>query len=301
MEWLNYHHLLYFWMVAREGGVAKAAQKLRLAHPTVISQVHTLEASLGEKLFVKQGRRLVLTEMGHVVYGYADEIFALGGELLDTVKGRPTGRPQRLVVGIPDVVPKLMAKRLLDPVLARGVRVLCREDDFDRLLSALASHDLDVVISDSPLPPGSSFRAFNHVLGESGVQLLATKQLATKYRRGFPRSIDGAPMLLPAEGTSLRRSLDQWFDAHDVRPDIRGEFEDRALMKVFAQDGHGIFPYSAAAARDVERQYGVRLVGPVEGVRESYYAISIERRIKHPAVQAIFETARTDLFGARSG
>jgi LysR family transcriptional activator of nhaA len=177
---------------------------------------------------------------------------------------------------------------------------MCREDDFDRLLSALASHDLDVVISDSPLPPGSSFRAFNHFLGQSGVSFLATKNLAAKYKRGFPRSLDGAPMLLPAEGTGLRRSLDEWFDSHGVRPDIRAEFEDRALMKVFAKDGHGIFPYATAAARDVQRQYGVVLVGPVDGVVESFYAISIERRIKHPAVQTIFETARADLFGPRS-
>ncbi len=299
MEWLNYHHLLYFWLVAREGGIAKAAARLRLAHPTVIGQVRALERALGEKLFVKEGRRLVLSEMGRVVYGYADEIFTLGRELLDTVKARPTGRPLRLVVGIADVVPKLIAKRLLDPVLqqAQPVRIVCHEDKAERLFAELVTHSLDVVLCEGPLPPGSGARAFNHLLGECGVSIFATKAVASRYRKNFPRSLDGAPMLLPTEATVLRRSLDQWFDAHGVRPNVQVEFDDSALMKVFGKDGVGLFPSPTAIDDAVRLQYDVELVGRLPEVRERFYAISIERRLKHPSVIAICQAARQHMFG----
>lgn len=303
MEWLNYHHLLYFWLVAHEGGVGKAAAKLRLSHPTVSGQIHALEDVLGEKLFAREGRRLVLTDMGRVVYGYADEIFALGRELLDTVKGRPTGRPLRLVVGIAEVVPKLVAKRLIDPAraLAEPIRMICREDKADRLVVDLAAGGLDVVLTDSPLPPGGRVRAFNHLLGESEVVVFGTPALAARHRRGFPGSLDGAPMLLPAEGTALRRSLDAWFDAHRVRPRVEGEFDDAALLKAFGQDGAGLFPASAAIEAEVRRQYEVEAVGRISGVREAYYAISAERRLKHPAVVAISTAARAAFLRAPRG
>jgi LysR family transcriptional activator of nhaA len=294
MEWLNYHHLLYFWLVAREGGVARAAAKLRLAHPTVSGQIHALEDVLGEKLFEREGRRLVLTEMGRVVYGYADEIFALGRELLDTVKGRPTGRPLRLVVGIAEVVPKLVAKRLLDPAraLPEAVHMICREDKAERLVAELAAGSLDVVLADAPLPSGGRLRAFNHFLGESEVTLFATAPLAARYRRGFPASLDGAPILLPGEGTALRRSLDAWLDARRLRPKVEAEFDDPALLKAFGQDGVGIFPASAAIEAEVRRQYEVEVVGRLPEVKETFYAISAERRLKHPAVVAISSAAR---------
>lgn len=299
MEWLNYHHLLYFWMVVREGGMAKAAAQLRLSHPTVSGQVRALEEALGEKLFVKEGRRLVLTEMGKLVYGYADEIFTLGRELMDTVKGRPTGRPLRLVVGIAEVVPKLIAKRLLDPARALSPQVLlvCREDKTERLFGELAAHELDVVLSDTPLPPGSGVRAYNHLLGECGVTIFARKDLAARHREGFPRSLDGAPMLLPMGSTSARRSLDQWFDERGVRPAVVAEFDDSALLKVFGQDGMGLFPSPTAIEREVCRQYGVVPVGRIDDVRERFYALSGERRIRHPAVSAICDAARTKIFG----
>ena len=298
VEWLNYHHLLYFWTVAREGGISPAAERLRLAHPTISAQVHALERALGEKLFTKQGRRLVLTDVGRVVFGYADEIFGLGRELMDTVKGRPTGQPRRLVVGVADAVPKLIAKRLLEPALQHpdDVRLLCREGKSEGLLRDLASHSLDVVLADAPLPPGSSIRAFNHLLGECGIAFFAVGSMARPRRRGFPRSLDGAPLLLPSEATALRRNLDQWFDALGVRPRVVAEFDDVALLNVFGQEGLGIFPGPAAIEREVRRQYAVQVVGHVPDVRERFFAISIERRIKHPAVAAICQTARERLF-----
>jgi LysR family transcriptional activator of nhaA len=298
MEWLNYHHLLYFWLVAKEGGVSKAASKLRLAHPTVSGQIRALEHALGEKLFVKQGRRLALTEMGTVVYGYADEIFALGRELMDTVKSRPTGGPLRLVVGIADVVPKLIVKKLLDPARSgqRQVRMVCREGKTERLLTELASHNLDVVISDSPLPAGSTVRAFNHLLGECGMSVFGRKDLAARYRKRFPKSLHGAPMLLPNEATTQRRALDVWFDANGVRPKIEAEFDDSALLNVFGQDGAGLFAAPTAIEAFIKKHYEVALVGRLPEVRERFYAISIERRIRHPAVVAICQSAREELF-----
>lgn len=302
MDWLNYHHLLYFWLVAREGGVAKAAAKLRLAHPTVSGQIHALEDALGEKLFEREGRRLALTEMGRVVFGYADEIFSLGRELLDTVKGRPTGRPLRLVVGIADMVPKLVAKRLLDPAraLPDPLRIVCREDKADRLVAELAAGGLDVVLTDTPVPGGHR-KTFNHLLGETEVALFATAPLAARYRRGFPASLDGAPMLLPGEGSSLRRSLDAWLEANGLRPTIEAEFDDTALLKAFGQDGVGIFPAAVAIEAEVRRQYDVELVGRVPDVREAYYAISAERRLVHPAVVAISTAARASFLRVRRG
>jgi LysR family transcriptional regulator, transcriptional activator of nhaA len=298
MEWLNYHHLLYFWLVVREGGVAKAAAKLRLAHPTVSGQIRALEKALGEQLLVKQGRRLVLTEMGTVVYHYADEIFTLGRELLDTVKGRPTGRPLRLVVGIAEVVPKLIARALLEPVRTRSSKILmvCREDKVDRLITDLASHTLDVVISDSPLPAGSSVRAFNHLFGECSVTVFGRKDLASKYKKNFPRSLDGAPMLLPTPTTALRRSLDQYFDGAGIRPSVEAEFDDSALLEVFGQDGAGLFAASTPLEDRIRHQYDVEPLGRLPEVRERFYAISIERKIRHPAVAVIWQAAREGIF-----
>ena len=297
MQWLNYHHLLYFWVAAREGGIARASTKLRLAHPTVSGQIKALEQALGEKLFVRVGRGLALTEMGRVVFRYADEIFSLGRELVDTVQGRPTGRPMRLAVGIADVVPKLIARRLLEPALHldEPVHIVCREDRPERLLAELSLHSLDVILTDAPAP-SAGVRAYSHLLGESGVSFFAVARLARRFRKGFPRSLEGAPMLLPTENTSLRRSLDQWLETHGVRPRIVAEFEDSALLAVFGQDGVGIFPAASAIEEVVRRQFKVELVGPAQGVRERFYALSVERRLKHPAVVAISEAARQEVF-----
>jgi LysR family transcriptional activator of nhaA len=299
MEWLNYHHLLYFWVVAREGGVARACEELSLSQPTISAQIHALEESLGEKLFARAGRNLVLTEVGRVVFRYADEIFALGRELTDALKGRSPGRPVRFVVGVADVLPKLIAYRLLEPALkmAEPIRVVCREDKPERLLAELAVHGLDLVLADAPTGPTVKIQAFNHLLGECGVTVFGTAQVAATYRRGFPQSLTGAPFLLPTDNTTLRRSLDQWFDAEGIHPLVVGEFEDIALLKTFGQTGAGLFAAPSVIEAEVRRQYGVQIVGRVETVRERFYAISVERKLKHPAVVAIAEAARQKLFG----
>ncbi len=298
MDWLNYHHLQYFWLVAREGSIARAAELLHLAHPTISKQLRQLEAACGDKLFERVGRNLVLTEFGQTVFRYAEEIFAVGRELQDTVKGRPSHRPLRFVVGMPDVLPKLVAHRLLKPAfeLPEDVHVVCHEGRHDDLLADLAVHRLDILLSDSPVSPAVHVRAFNHLLGECGLTFFAKADLAAKYRRKFPASLDGSPLLVPAERTAVRRDLEQWFLNQDIRPRIIGEFEDTALMKVFGQDGMGLFPAPSVIEKEVCRQYSVRVVGRIDAVRERYYAISVERRLKHPAVVAVCEFAREKLF-----
>jgi LysR family transcriptional activator of nhaA len=301
MEWLNYHHLLYFWVVAREGGLAAAGKILGLAHPTLSGQIRALENALGEKLFAREGRRLVLTETGRLVYRYAEEIFTLGREMLDTVKDRPTGQPLRIAVGVADVLSKVVVHRLLEPALRleQPVRLLCREGRHDRLLADLATHGVDLVLADAPVPPGSRIRAYTHLLGESGVSFFGCPELAAAYRDGFPRSLDAAPVLLPLDTLPIRRALDQWFESVAVRPLVRGEFEDSALLTVFGAEGLGLFPAPGVVADELKSRYGVELVGPVEEVRERFYAISVERRIQNPAAVAICEAAREALVEKR--
>ena len=298
MEWLNYHHLLYFWTVAREGSLTNGARKLNLTPQTVSAQLRTLEDALGEQLFDRSGRQLTMTEIGQLVYGYAEDIFALGAELTDTLKGRPTGRALKLVVGVADVLPKLVAHRLIEPALhlAEEVQVKCLEDKTETLLAELAVHGLDVVLSDAPTPPGSHIRAYNHMLGECGVAFMAAPPLVPKYRKGFPQSLENAPFLLPAEWTTLHRSLQQWFDRVGVRPHVVGEFEDSALLKVFGQAGAGVFAVPSVVTNEVRRQYQVRKIGGTDDIIERFYAISVERKIQHPAVVAICEAARDGLF-----
>ena len=297
MEWLNYHHLLYFWTVAREGGLAPAGRILRLARPTLSGQIHALEDALGEKLLERAGRGLGLTDMGRVVYRYADDIFGLGQELLDTVRGRPTGRPVRLDVGIADVVPKLVVAAVLEPAFSLGqaVRLVCHEDNQARLLARLALHELDVLIADAPVPPGAPVRAYNHLLGECGVSWFGAERF-TGLGRGFPGTLDGAPVLLPLAGSTLRRSLDQWLDGLGVRPRVVAELEDSALLGLFGSQGRGLFPVPNAVDRQMRGQYRVRRIGRADDVRARFYAISIERKIKNPAVVAICEAARHELF-----
>jgi len=298
MEWLNYHHLLYFWYVAREGSIARACEKLRLAQPTISGQLRLLEDTLGEKLFARQGRGLVLTEVGQVVYRYAEEIFGLGRELQDVLKGRPRGRPLRLIVGISDLVPKLIAYRVLQPALnmAEPVQIVCDEDTPERLLADLAEHRVDVVLSDSPIPPTVPVKAFNHLLGSCPVTLFAAPRLAARYRRNFPASLDSAPFLLPMAGSTLRNSLEHWFDSQNIRPKIIGEFQDSALMNTFGQAGVGVFTAPGAIEKEIRAHYHVAAIGRIDSIVERYYAISVERKLKHPAVLTISEAARERLF-----
>ena len=300
MAWLNYHHLHYFWVVAREGSIARASGQLNLAQPTISGQLHALEEALGEKLFTRVGRNLVLTEVGRVVFRYADEIFTLGRELMDTLQGHPTGRPLRLVVGVTDVLPKLIAYRLLEPALhlATPVHIICREGKLDRLLAELVVYELDVVLSDAPSGTLNRVRAFNHLLGECGVLAFRHNPARRhKYRPGFPASLHGAPFLLPTDNTMIRRALERWFEATDIRPHVVGEFEDSALLSVFGQTSLGIFAAPSVIETEVQQQYGVEIIGRLDEVRESFYAIAVERKLKHPAIVALSEAARQTLFG----
>ncbi len=292
-DWLNYHHLRYFWTVAKEGSIAKACSKLELAQPTVSTQIRALEQALGERLFARSGRGLELTETGRLVYRYAEEIFTLGREMVDTLRGRPTGRPLRLIVGIADALPKIVSRQLLQPALnlPTPVHLICREDKPDRLLTRLAAHEFDVVLSDAPLNPIVKVRAFNHLLGQCGVSFLAGPEMARGLTKRFPQCLDGAPLLLPTENTSMRRALDQWFDQINVRPRVVGEFEDTALMKVFGQAGQALFPVHSVVESDICSQFGVQTIGRVKQLRQRFYAISLERKLKHPAVVAISKSS----------
>jgi LysR family transcriptional activator of nhaA len=297
MEWLNYHHLRYFWTVVREGGVSNAAGKLRLAQPTVSAQIRMLEQATGEPLFHRHGRRLMLTDVGRMVYRYADEIFAIGHELVETLNGRPTGRPLPLTVGIANALPKLIVYRLLQPATTaeQPVHLVCREGNSDQLVAQLATHTLDVVISDASAPAHVRVRVFNHLLGESSTTVFAAAPLARRLRPRFPRSLNDAPMLVPTVNTATRRALDQWFEDEQIRPHITAEFEDTALMTVFGQAGAVAFTAPTVIEREICRHYRVMIVGRTQAVRERYYAISPERRLKHPAVLALTSAARVML------
>jgi LysR family transcriptional activator of nhaA len=301
MEWLNYHHLLYFWTVARVGTIARAGEELSLAQPTISGQIRVLEDQLGEKLFQRSGRNLVLTDMGRVVYRYADDIFNLGRELMDTLRDRPTGRPMRFQVGVADEVTKIIAYRLLEPAmrLAQPVHIVCRDGASERLLTDLATHALDLVIADTPISPAIKVKAFSHPLGESAVTVFGTAKLAAARRKGFPRSLDGAPFLVPTIGKRLRRTLDQYFEQQGLRPRIVAELDDSALLTTFGQAGAGLFVAPTVLEKEVIRQFGVTVVGRLDSVRERYFAISVERRLKHPAVIAISEAAHAMLGTAR--
>jgi LysR family transcriptional activator of nhaA len=294
LEWLNYHHLLYFWLTEREGGVTRAAKALHLSHATVSAQIHALEEALGEPLFLRHGRGLVLTDMCRIVYGYADEIFSLGRELMHTVRGRPTGGPLKLSVGIVDVVPKLVARSLIAPALSleQPVQLFCREDDAESLLAQLMDHRLDVVLSDGLPGAESSVRAYGHLLLRSAVAAYAVPPLAARLRRNFPHSLAGAPVLLPSQGTALRRALDAFFRDLGVVPRIMGEFDDSALLKAFAQDGLGVLFAPMAVEGPINEELGLSSLGRVGSVRARFFALTSERRIKHPAVVAMSKGAR---------
>ncbi|HNY63971.1 MAG TPA: transcriptional activator NhaR [Deltaproteobacteria bacterium] len=300
MNWLNYHHLLYFWIVAREGSLAAASAELRLSQSAISGQIRALENSIGEKLFVKSGRRLMLSEAGRMVFRYADEIFTLGKELQETLKDGPMGRPLRVTVGVADVVPKLIARELIQPalLLPGPVTLVCREDKPDRLLAQLALHELDVILTDAPASTHVKVKAFNHLLGECDIFFLARPEL-TLHREGFPSSLAGAPVLLPSENTALRRTLDLWFREHDIRPKVMGEFEDNALLNVFGQMGVGLFPCPSLIVEKVMRQHQVEAIGRLTDVRQQFYAVTVDRRLVHPAAVAICQEARKLLHGEK--
>ena len=294
---LNHHHLFHFWTVVREGGVTRASEKLHISQPTISGQLRELEEALGEKLLARSGRTVALTDIGRVVYRYADEMLSLDHQLLEAVKGRPT-HPGKLAVGVAMIMPKLVAYQMLEPALRlpEPVRLDCVQDRPERLLAELAIYGLDVVLADAPAPPAVKVRAYSHLLGECAVSVLGTERVAAAHRAGFPRSLDGAPFLLPSEDSALRLSLEEWFQKQRIRPRVVGTFEDSALLDAFGQAGAGLFAMPAAIEAEVRRQYQVRVVGRLDSVRQRYYAITVERKLQNPAVIAIFERARA-LFG----
>jgi LysR family transcriptional activator of nhaA len=299
MSNLNYHHLRYFHAVAHEGGVTAAAEALNVSQPSISTQLRQLEDSLGQTLFERTGRGMSLTAEGKVVLEYADEIFRLGQELEETVRGRLLGRPLRLVVGLAATLPNLVAFHFLTPSfgLDGPVRVVLRESRTDRLLAALATNEVDMVLADIPIPPTANVRAFNHPLGSSPIDILGPPLLAHQLRDGFPESLDGQPFLLPAEGYALRRSLEDWFARHAIQPRIVAEVEDTDLIDVLAEAGAGMFAAPSVIVDDTRVRYAVEPVGRADGIKERFFAITADRHIKNPAVVAITEAARTDLAG----
>jgi LysR family transcriptional activator of nhaA len=294
---LNYQHLLYFWSVVRTGSITRACEELALSAATISAQLRTLEARLGEKLLAKSGRGLIPTEVGRLVYSYADEIFGLGRDLLDALEHRPTERPLRLVVGIDDVLPKEIAYRILKTTLAvqRPVRLVCREGTLERLVADLAVHEIDLVLSDAPAT--LNVRAYSHSLGTCDTVWMSTPALARTLRRGFPKSLDGIPVLLPTDDTAIRRALDQWVEKHEIHPIMIGEFEDYGLLREFARAGHGVAPVPSIMEEPFRREYGFARVGVAVGIKSEFYAVSVERKIKNPAIAAMIEHAREAFVG----
>ncbi len=299
MEWINYHHLLYFWTVAKEGSIVKASEVLRLAQPTISGQIKRFEEVLGEKLFEKRGRNLILTEVGRLVFRYADEIFTLGREMQDVLQGRPTNRPPKMVIGISSSFPRLIAHMLLAPTIEQlgPINLVCREGKPELLLAELAIHNLDVVLTDAPMDPSIRVKAYNHLLGECGLTIFGSSEMVKRYKRSFPQSLDGAPFLLPTENTVIRQSMDQWFLSREIRPQIVGEFEDSILLKVFGQSGMGLFPAPSVIVDEMQKRYNVRPVGTLDDVRVQFYAVSVEKKLEHPVLVAINEEARKKIFG----
>jgi LysR family transcriptional activator of nhaA len=301
VEFLNYHHLRYFWSVAKEGGLTKAAAKLHVSQPTISAQVQALEGVLGEKLFRRAGRHLVLTDAGQQALSYAEEIFSLGQDLVSAMKQRPTARPLRFNLGVADALPKLVTFHIIAPVfhLPQPVQVSCWETNVSDMLLELASYRLDLVLADEPASSGVTTNVFNQLLGESGVTFCAAPSLAARLRRGFPKSLQGAPALLPMSNSGLRRSLERWFHAAGVRPRLVGEFYDASLVNVLALHGLGFMCVPSIVAKEIIAQFGLRALGQTDECRQQFYAITPERKRTHPAVTAITSAAPSSLFAKK--
>jgi LysR family transcriptional regulator, transcriptional activator of nhaA len=304
MEWLNYHHLHYFWMVAKEGNLTRASKTLRLAPQTVSGQIHRLEFVLGEKLFGHEGRRLFLTDAGRVAFGYADKIFGLGSEFLDTIKGRSATEPSQLVVGFAEGLPKSIVRRMLKPALEldQPVQILCHEArTSDAFMVDGAAQPVDVVLSDAPAPSGTGIPVCEHLLGECGTAFFAPRGSARALRRHFPKSLTGAPFLLPGHNAALRGTLEKWFEAEQLQPTHAAEVDDPSLMRELGENGLGVFAVPDVLEEEIQARYRVSLIGRAPQLRQQFYAISIERKAKHPAVVAICDASREKLFDQGSG
>ena len=296
---MNFKHLYYFWWVAKAGGVLRAGEQLHVTPQTISGQIGLLEDDLGTPLFAKSGRNIELTDAGRLAFGYAQDIFALGSELEESLRNYPAGgRPVDFRVGVADAVPKAIAYRLIEPAtrLPDPVRIVCRDWKLDSLLAELAAHRLDLVIAGAPIPPSVSVRAYNHRLGESGVSFFASAALFKQCKGKFPACLDGAPMLVPGADAAVRSRLERWCEANSLRPRVVGEFDDSALMKAFGQRGAGVFIGPTVLEAEIKAQYGVKTLGRTTEIVEEFFAISVERRVTHPCVVAITGAARDRLF-----
>lgn len=295
---INLKHLRYFWAVASHGSITKASQALHLTPQTISGQLRDLEESIGEKLFGREGRNLVLTETGRMVFSYADEMFQLGIELQDVLDGQTFGIKVTVKFGVAMIVPKLLAYRVLEPVLQmnESTNLICHEAPLVDLLADMSIHKLDAVLSDCPINPSLNIRAYNHPLGGSGITFFSVPEHAKKLKKNFPENLHDFPFLMPSKSSSLRMNLENWFDQHAIKPRVVAEFEDRALMKAFGERGTGVFTSPQTMEEDVLEKYGVRVIGRTDEIQENFYLISPERRIRNPAVTAITEAARANLF-----
>ena len=302
MAALNYKHLRYFWMVAKSGSIARASEQLHLTPQSISGQLSEFEAALGVKLFRRVGRGLELTETGQRMLGYAEQIFTLGNELVDSLRDDAPQQSIPFRVGIADSVPKMVAYRLVEPSLERDepIKLICREGRLATLLADLAVHRLDMVIADRPMPDHLNVRGYDHFLGESGISIFAAKALAADYTAPFPQVLDGAPFLMPGAEVALHARLLRWFEAERLRPRIVGEFDDSALLKAFGQAGAGFFAAPTAIDDYVIRHYEVQVIGRIETVREQVYAITNERKLTHPIIAAIYQFAKHDIFGGKA-
>jgi len=298
MDWLNYHHLLYFWVVAREGSIARACEVLKRAQPTISGELRDLESALGQKLFHRAGRGLILTEAGQLVFSYADKIFKLGQELSNALAGHDAKRPRRLLVGLSLGLSALLVERLLEPIhqVDPTVQLVCREDRPGRLLADLVASGLDVVLSDAPVNPLVKVRAVSHLLGQCGLSFFASPELAQQVVADFPRSLHQAPLLLPGEDSSIRQTLESWLRRQQLRPQVRGEIETSTLLKLFGQKSLGIFVLPSIIEEAVCKRYQVQMIGRPQGLCVRCYAFTAQRRISHPGVRTLVETARRNLF-----
>lgn len=298
MATLNYKHLRYFWAVAKTGSIAKAAEQLYLTPQSISGQLTEFAQSLGVELFRKSGRNLELTDAGRRVLSYADEIFSIGDELLEIIQDSRNKKALPLRVGLADSVSKSIAHRLLEPAFESDdpIRLICREGRMLSLLSELSIHRLDLIIADKPMPSNLHVKGFNHLIGESHLALFGVVSLVNKLKRKFPLSLNQAPLLMIGEDAAVRVKINQWLSQHNLHPQIKGEFDDSALMKAFGQAGEGIFFAPAAIAEDVCRQYQVVKLADVESVTEQVYVITTERQLTHPLVKTICKTGRDDLF-----
>ncbi|MGE8153436.1 transcriptional activator NhaR [Pseudomonas vancouverensis] len=295
---LNYRQLHYFWVVAKTGSIVRACEQLNLTPQTISGQISLLEQTYGIELFRRVGRQLELTEAGRQTLPYAEQMFQLGGELELMLRAQPNEQQILFRVGVADVVPKSIVYRLIAPTmeLSEPLRITCREDKLERLLADLAIQRLDLVISDSPMPSHLDIKGYSQKLGECGISFFATSELATRYGNDFPRNLHGAPLLIPGPETVVRSRLQRWFAEQQIQPQIVGEFDDSALMQAFGQSGSGIFIGPSVIADEVKRQCGVEVIGQTDAVSESFYAISVDRKVKHPGIVAITEGARRELF-----